>query len=123
MQAFARPLSGGRLAVLLLNRAPAAARLSTSWAELGIAAGRRAAVYDVLTHASRGAVAGSFQADVPSHDVAFVILQPEAGAPPLHTESNVVMMVEEPSGRSRERLWAAAYCVGRLALFRPVLDQ
>ena len=91
MQAFARPLSGGRLAVLLLNRAPAAARLSASWAELGIAAGRRAAVYDVLTHASRGAVAGSFQADVPSHDVAFVILQPEAGAPPLHTESNVVI--------------------------------
>jgi hypothetical protein len=45
---------------------------------------------------------------VPSHDVAFVILQPEAGAPPLHTERNVVVMVEEPSGRSRERLWAAA---------------
>ena len=86
-QVFARPLALGRLAVLLLNRGPGAAALSASWGELGIASGQKVDVYDVIAQSVQGAATDSFQAIVPSHDVAFVILQPEAGAPPLHRET------------------------------------
>jgi alpha-galactosidase len=84
VQIFARPLSRGRLAVLLLNRGAATTHLAASWSELGIAADQKVSVYDVTTESSRGSAVGSFQADVPSHDVAFVVLQPEPGALPLH---------------------------------------
>mmetsp|Transcript_10621 Transcript_10621/g.34070 ORF Transcript_10621/g.34070 Transcript_10621/m.34070 type:complete len:467 (+) Transcript_10621:3-1403(+) len=83
-QTFARPLSRGRLAVLLLNRGQKTAKLSASWAELGLAVGLRVHVFDVIAQSAAGTATDSFQANVPSHDVAFVILEPEAGAPPLH---------------------------------------
>ena len=85
-QVFARPLSRGRLAVLLLDRASTKARLAAPWAALGIAAGVRVLVHDVISQAERGGAADAFEADVPSHDVAFVVLRPEAGAPPLHRQ-------------------------------------
>ena len=83
-QVFARPLSLGRIAVLLLNRGPATAHLAVSWAELGISAGQTVQVFDVISESAQGTATTSFEADVASHDVAFVVLQPEAGAPPLH---------------------------------------
>ena len=73
-QVFARPLSGGRLAVLLLNRGLANASLSVSWKELGLPAGKALGVYDVIKRRAAGSATGSFSADVPSHDVAFVVL-------------------------------------------------
>jgi len=75
-QVFARPLSGGRLAVLLLNRGASAARLSVTWAELGIAAGTALGVFDVLAESQAGAATDALQREVPSHDVAFVVLEP-----------------------------------------------
>ena len=84
-QVFCRPLSGGRFALLLVNRGGATTRLTASWAELGLPAGRTVAVFDVVTETPRGTATDAFEAAVPSHDVAFVILQPQTrGSAPLH---------------------------------------
>eukprot|EP00316_Scyphosphaera_apsteinii_P008274 CAMPEP_0119341642 /NCGR_PEP_ID=MMETSP1333-20130426/102897_1 /TAXON_ID=418940 /ORGANISM="Scyphosphaera apsteinii, Strain RCC1455" /LENGTH=468 /DNA_ID=CAMNT_0007353669 /DNA_START=59 /DNA_END=1466 /DNA_ORIENTATION=- len=83
-QVFARPLSGGRLAVVLLNRGPVAASLSVSWRELGIANGRAVQVYNVIKRHSAGSATNSFTATVPSHDVEFVIFGHMVGEKPLH---------------------------------------
>ena len=57
-QAFARPLSGGRLAVLLLNRAAAPLNLSVSWAELQLPPTDERRVYDVIARRPAGAARG-----------------------------------------------------------------
>ena len=73
-QCFARPLSGGRLAVLLLNRAPSALHLSVTWRQLQLPANQEYDVYDVLSRRAAGSARGSYAVHVASHDVAFVIL-------------------------------------------------
>ena len=73
-QAIARPLSGGRLALLLLNRGPAPATLRATWAQLGIKGTME--VHDVVRQRGAGTASGSFAAVVPSHDVSFVVLTP-----------------------------------------------
>lgn len=78
-QALARPLSNGRLAVLLLNRAATAQHLAVTWAELGLAPGSRA-VYDVAKQKEAGTATGSWSATVASHGVSFIILGAGAGA-------------------------------------------
>jgi hypothetical protein len=83
-QIFARPLSAGRLAVLLLNRGPTATHLAVSWKQLHIPAAKQVAVYDVIKNQKAGKATGFFSAAVPSHDVAFVILEPVSGEA-LHT--------------------------------------
>ena len=77
-QVFARPLSGNRTAVLLLNRAPHALHMNVSWAELGIGGASDArAVYDVLLQRKEArARRVGYGATVPSHDVAFIIVEP-----------------------------------------------
>ena len=74
-QIFARPLAGGQLAVLLLNRAEAAATLSVSWAELGLPRAQAMAVRHVVGRRDLPPATGSFSARVPPHDVAFVRLR------------------------------------------------
>ena len=73
-QAFARPLSGGRTAPVLLNRGESAVMLSASWAQLGLPAGATLAVRDVLRKADAPRATGKFEAKVPKHGVAFVVL-------------------------------------------------
>lgn len=79
-QVFARPLSGNRTAVVLLNRAPAALLMHVSWKELGIGgATDRLSIFDVLlqrplNNSSGGMGVGGYAVTVPSHDVAFVIV-------------------------------------------------
>ena len=76
-QCFARPLSGGRLAVLLLNRANLTTTLGVTWAELGLLPQEKRVVYDVVSRTRQpGEISGHFSAKVASHDVAFVILEP-----------------------------------------------
>jgi len=72
-QVFARPLSGDRLAVVLLNRASDTTTIAVSWAQLGLAAGKTYSVYDVLKNQAAGSTTSPFSAVVPSHDVSFVI--------------------------------------------------
>jgi alpha-galactosidase len=73
-QAFARPLSRERLAVLLLNRGPSPANMSVAWEQLGLPSGSRMVVYDVIGQKYAGTAVGAFTAAVPSHDVSFVVL-------------------------------------------------
>lgn len=83
-QVFARPLSGDRLAVLLLNRGATATTISVSWSELGISPpSGSCTVYDVLTQKAAGAASAAFSATVPTHDVAFVVL---GGVSEMHGE-------------------------------------
>ena len=83
-QVFARPLSGGRLAVLLLNRATAPAKLEATWAELGLPAAATVNVYDVVARRAAGSATGAYSATVAPHDVSFVVLAPQPGGEPLH---------------------------------------
>ena len=76
VQAFARPLSRGRLAVLLLNRAPAPRNLTVTWDQLQLPPAEQRQVYDVIARRPVGSARGAFSAAVPSHDVSFVILEP-----------------------------------------------
>ena len=77
-QAFARPLSNGKLAVVMLNRQRSGvATLAVTWEQLGLPREAAMSVYDVVArrHAANHA-AGTFSAAVPSHDVSFVVLSP-----------------------------------------------
>ena len=76
-QAFARPLSGGRTALVLLNRGEETAVLSASWRDLGLPGGAALAVRDLLRKADAPLAMGKFEAEVPSHGVAFVVLTPQ----------------------------------------------
>jgi alpha-galactosidase len=86
-QVLARPLSRGRLAVLLLNRGSQPTRLSVSWAQLGLPDAETVRVYDVVAQRDAGSAAGVYAADVPSHDVSFVVLRPVASGHSLHGHS------------------------------------
>jgi len=80
-QIFARPLSGGRTALILLNRGEASLKMTATWKQLGFASSsEKFAVYDVIAQKPHAvsSVAGKFEATVPSHDVSFVILTPLA---------------------------------------------
>ena len=78
-QVFARPLAGGMLAVVLLNRAEAPAHLSVSWAELGLATGTKMRVRDVMNQKDLpGLASGTWGVTVGKHDVAFIRLSPSS---------------------------------------------
>ena len=74
-QIFARPLSGGRTAVLLFNRGPSARKMSVSWKQLGFDPAHRIRVFDVIAQTPvAGTITGAYTAVVSTHDVGFVIL-------------------------------------------------
>lgn len=77
-QVFARPLAGGELAVVLLNRAEAPAQLTVSWAELGLPDGAKMNVRDVTNLKDLPTASGSFSSTVGKHDVAFIRLSPSS---------------------------------------------
>ena len=83
-QVFARPLSRNRTAVLLLNRGTTPTAMNVSWQQLGLYAGSpddgvdatALAVYDVLLQQMTNEThRGGYMAQIPSHDVAFIIVQ------------------------------------------------
>ena len=79
-QIFARPLSGGKTAVVLLNRGVASMKMAVTWEQLGFSSpSEKFVVFDVIAQkslAEGGSVTGKFEATVASHDVNFVILTP-----------------------------------------------
>ena len=86
-QAWTRPLSAGKHAVVLFNRGDdeggGGTALTFTWAELGLAPGASMSVRDVVKKEDLGASRGpSWSATVPPHGVMFVVLTPEA--PALH---------------------------------------
>ena len=80
-QAFARPLSGGRVALLMLNRGDETITMRVGWALLPeIGAGARLLVRDAIAQRDAGELiahqGGTFNATVASHDVSFVVFRP-----------------------------------------------
>jgi alpha-galactosidase len=68
---YAKPLgsfTGGEWAVLLLNRLSLSQNLTVNWGDLGLTAGRTAAVRDLWAHQDLGVFTGSYTAtNVPPH--------------------------------------------------------
>ncbi|HZS54358.1 MAG TPA: glycoside hydrolase family 27 protein [Bryobacteraceae bacterium] len=74
LEVWARPLSGGAYAVGLFNRGDSEAKVTVHWSDIGLS--KKARVRDLWAHADRGDVSDQFAADVPSHGVVLVKLQP-----------------------------------------------
>jgi len=78
-----KQLANGDVAVMLLNRDARAARISAKLDAVGLAAGRRYAVFDCWRGKAAGTAAGSYAADVPRHGAVVVRLSPDtAGKEP-----------------------------------------
>ena len=74
-QVWAGPLSGGDVAVLLLNTGDAAANITAWWADVGLPSGASAKATDLFTGRATTAK-GSVAAMVAVHDVAAFRLRP-----------------------------------------------
>ena len=77
-ECWAKPLADGSVAAMLLNRGPAAAAISCSWAELGLPAGASAAVRDLWARKDLGPFTGAYSATVESHGAVVVRVNPHA---------------------------------------------
>lgn len=75
-EVWARPLSNGDTAVILLNRSGAAHAMTADWAALGLPA--KADVKDLWSKAVRKNVKTGYAADVPSHGVVMLRVTPKA---------------------------------------------
>lgn len=72
LEVWSKPLSvAGTRAVVLFNRTSTPARISFTWAEVGLGPGR-ATVRDLWAHADRGSFTDGWGAMVPSHGVVMV---------------------------------------------------
>jgi len=71
-----KPLTGGRQAVLLLNRGGRDPTMTVKWSELGLAVDKSVAVRDLWEHRDLGSKTGLFSAPVPSHGVVMVVVHP-----------------------------------------------
>lgn len=69
-EVWAKPLDGGAWAVGLFNRGAATATISVKWTDLQLSGQHQ--VRDLWAHADKGSIAGTFSAEVPSHDVALI---------------------------------------------------
>ncbi len=74
LEVWARPLSGGAYAAGLFNRGDNAAKVTARWSDIGL--NKSARVRDLWAHADRGNMSDQFSADVPSHGVVLIRLEP-----------------------------------------------
>ena len=74
-EVWAKPLAGGAMAVILLNRGEAPVRIRFAWMELGWSA-RPVAVRDLWRRADLGPFREAFSAEVAPHGVVLVRLTP-----------------------------------------------
>jgi alpha-galactosidase len=72
---WSRPLAGGAQAVGLFNRAPASAKITLKWTDVGLAAAP-ARVRDLWSRADLAPVAAELSATVPSHGVMLLRVAP-----------------------------------------------
>jgi alpha-galactosidase len=73
-EVWAKPLEGGAWAVCLFNRGEAARDVNVKWSELGLSG--KLKVRDLWAHLDKGALEGSFSAEVPSHGVVMIRVVP-----------------------------------------------
>ena len=76
LQVWAGELSGGALAVVLVNTGVRGANITASWHQLGLATNATMAVRDVYAGVEHGSSSGFFSVLVGSHDVAALTLTP-----------------------------------------------
>jgi len=86
-ECWAKPLAGGAVAAVLLNRGagPGNASVSCTWTQLGLPQGATATVRDLWARAELGPATGSFTASVPPHGCAMVRVTPTTWLPGRHT--------------------------------------
>jgi alpha-galactosidase len=75
-EVWSRPLTGGRRAVLLLNRGETAAQITAHWLDLDYPATIKAKLRDVWTHRDLPTAKGDFTTLVQPHGVVMVIVDP-----------------------------------------------
>jgi alpha-galactosidase len=75
LEVWSRPLTDGAFAVGLFNRGASSSKVTARWTDIGVTG--KARVHDLWAHADRGEVADEFSADVPSHGVVMIKVQPE----------------------------------------------
>jgi alpha-galactosidase len=73
---WVKPLDGGGVAVLLLNRGAAEQTISVTWEQLGLAADKSLNGRDLWAHKDLGKLARQLSAPVASHGVAMIALKP-----------------------------------------------
>jgi alpha-galactosidase len=73
---FVKPLEGGGIAVLLLNRGKAPQTIHVSWEELGLAGDQALNGRDLWDHQDLGTLAAQYSASAPSHGVVMFTLKP-----------------------------------------------
>jgi alpha-galactosidase len=76
LEVWSKQLQDGGRAVALLNRGPAAAKISVAWTDIGYPDAVSASVRDLWTKKESSAVKGSYSVDVPSHGVVMVRVKP-----------------------------------------------
>ncbi len=75
-EVWARPLTDGSRAVILLNRSSKEAKVGVSWVEIGYPKALGAQVRDLWKHQDLGVLKGSYEAAVPGHGVVMVKITP-----------------------------------------------
>jgi len=76
LEIWAKRLRDGTRAVVLLNRGSAEQEISVNWDDLGYPVHLSAAVRDLWQHKDVGRFSGKFSAQVASHDVVMVTVEP-----------------------------------------------
>jgi alpha-galactosidase len=76
LEVWARPLQGGRRAVVLLNRGSGDSNITVKWEDLGYPDHLGAALRDLWQKKDLGNFTGSFSASVPPHGVVMVTVSP-----------------------------------------------
>jgi alpha-galactosidase len=76
LEIWSKQLQDGSRAVVLLNRSPAAARITVAWTDLGYPDSVSASVRNLWTASDLGKQSGSYSANVPSHGVVMLTIKP-----------------------------------------------
>ena len=76
LEVWAKQLTDGSRAVVLLNRGATPQEITASWEDLGYPSRLNAAVRDLWQHKDLGKFTGKFSASVPSHGVVMLTVKP-----------------------------------------------
>jgi alpha-galactosidase len=76
LEVWSKQLQDGGRAVALLNRGPAAAKVSVAWTDIGYPDAVSASVRDLWTKMESSMVKGGYSVEVPSHGVVMVRVKP-----------------------------------------------
>ncbi|KAL2243800.1 UNVERIFIED_CONTAM: Alpha-galactosidase [Sesamum indicum] len=77
LEVWGGPLSGNRVAILLLNRGASQATITAYWSDLGLNSTTVVDVRDVWAHSTQTSVEGQISAAVASHDCKMYVLSPK----------------------------------------------